>query len=148
MLEKKIKKLKGETKFQIQKIYVKNISFESPYSPSIFKEPWKPKISCDFHTICNDLEKNLFEVTLKITVKVNVELKSIFSCQVYQSGIFYIKKVMEKELPHFLGVYCPNILFPYARECISNLTSKGGFPSLNLDPINFDLAFYQANLKK
>jgi preprotein translocase subunit SecB len=147
MLEKKIKK-DVDVKFQIQKIYTQEISFKSPNSPHIFKEKWNPKISCDLNTICNTLENNLFNVILQVFIKVKIELKLVFKCKTHQSGIFYIKGMSKKKLTHCLGAYCPSILFPYARESIANLTLKGGFPQLNLEPINFDVAFNQANLKE
>lgn len=148
MLEEKIQTGEKLRKFNIEKIYTKNISFESPYTPQIFKEKWEPKISCDLNTICDKLEGDLFEVILKVIVKVNIQRKLVFLCEVHQAGIFYIKNIKKVELPHCLNVYCPSILFPYIRENVSNLTSKGGFPQLNLEPINFDLAFNQIESKK
>ncbi|CAL4318183.1 Protein-export protein SecB [Buchnera aphidicola (Chaitophorus populicola)] len=148
MLEEKKQTEKKIKKFQIQKIYTKDISFESPYTPQIFKEKWDPKISCDLNTTCDKLNDDLFEVILRVTVKVNIQRKLVFLCEVNQAGIFYIKGIKKIELPHCLNVYCPSILFPYIRENVSNLTSKGGFPQLNLEPINFDLAFNQTISKK
>ncbi|CAL4318125.1 Protein-export protein SecB [Buchnera aphidicola (Chaitophorus sp. 3695)] len=148
MLEEKIQTEEKIKKFHIQKIYTKDISFESPYTPKIFKEKWDPKISCDLNTICDQLEGDLFEVILRVTVKVNIKRKLVFLCEVHQAGIFYIQGIKKKELSHCLNVYCPSILFPYVRENISNLTSKGGFPQLNLEPVNFDLAFNQIKSKK
>ncbi|WP_343183583.1 protein-export chaperone SecB [Buchnera aphidicola] len=148
MLNKKNNITNDKVTFQIHKIYVKDLSFESPNSPNIFKENWNPKISCDLNNIFDKLEKNLFDVTLRVIVKVHINLKLIFLCEVHQSGIFYIQGMSKKKLLYCLGVYCPNILFPYSRECISNLTSKGGFPQLNLEPVNFDSMFNENNIKK
>ncbi|MCW5197384.1 protein-export chaperone SecB [Buchnera aphidicola] len=147
MLEEKIKKESKIRKFHIQKIYIKDVSFESPYAPKIFKKTWNPKISCDLNTISDKLEENLFEVVLRVTVKVNIERKLVFLCEVNQAGIFYIQGIKKIELPHCLNAYCPSILFPYVRENISSLTSKGGFPQLNLEPVNFDLAFSKIQSK-
>ncbi|CAL4318015.1 protein-export chaperone SecB [Buchnera aphidicola] len=140
MSEEKQKEKKSEIQFQIQKIYTKNVSFKSPNSPYIFKEQWSPNISCDLNNICSKLEDHVFHVILKVSVKVTLQSKLIFKCKVHQSGIFYIQGMPEEELTRCLGAYCPNILFPYARECISNLTVKSGFPQLNLEPVNFDVA--------
>ncbi|CAL4318060.1 protein-export chaperone SecB [Buchnera aphidicola] len=148
MLDKKIKKKDAESKFQIQKIYIKSVSFKSPHSPYIFKEKWNPKISCDLNTVCNNLENDLFNVILQVFIEVKIELKTIFQCKIHQAGIFYICGMSKEKLTHCLGAYCPTILFPYARESVSNLTIKAGFPQLNLEPINFDLAFSKANLQK
>ncbi|CAL4318034.1 Protein-export protein SecB [Buchnera aphidicola (Periphyllus testudinaceus)] len=148
MFGKKIKKKDDTVIFQIQKIYIKDVSFESPHSPNIFKETWNPKISCDLNNIFNKLKEFLFEVTLRVIVKVHINFKLVFLCEVHQSGIFYIKGLSDKKLLYCLGVYCPDILFPYVRECVSSLTSRGGFPNLNLDPVNFDTIFKKNNENK
>ncbi|NIG99161.1 MAG: protein-export chaperone SecB [Buchnera aphidicola (Periphyllus acericola)] len=149
MLDKndKEKEIKKKEVFKIQKIYIKDLSFESPNSPNIFKENWNPKISCDLNNVFNKLEDFLFDITLRVIVKVYIDFKLVFLCEVHQSGIFYVKGFSKKKLLYCLNVYCPNILFPYIRECVSNLTSRGGFPQLNLEPVNFDSIFLKENKK-
>ncbi|AWH90706.1 protein-export chaperone SecB [Buchnera aphidicola (Melanaphis sacchari)] len=132
--------------FEIQRIYIKDVSFEAPKTPNIFHKEWNPIIKFDLNSIAHQLEKNVFEVILQVKVIVKNKKELFFLCDVYQAGIFFILNLKKDELKHCLGAYCPNILFPYARTCISTLVSYGSFPQLNLAPINFDDIFYK-NLK-
>ncbi len=129
--------------FAIQKIYTKDISFETPHSPEIFREQWKPQINVDLNTKGVSLEEGVYEVVLALTVTAKLEEKTAFLVEIQQAGIFTIKGIKEAELPVMLGSFCPNILFPYAREVISDLVTKGGFPQLLLAPVNFDALFAQ-----
>ena len=129
--------------FNIQRVYIKDISFESPSTPEIFKVEWKPELNLDINTDAKRLEGDLFDVTLKLTVKVKIGEKIPFLIEVKQSGIFLLKNFPEEQLHYMLGSFCPNILFPYARETISDLTTRGGFPPLYLAPINFDVLYQQ-----
>jgi preprotein translocase subunit SecB len=140
MSEKKTKK-----KFlEIQRIYIKDASFEAPNTPNVFHKKWNPKIKFNLNTISKKLKPNIFETILQVRVIVKSEESLIFLCDVHQAGIFFISDLNESELKHCLGSHCPNILFPYARTCISNLVSYGSFPQLNLAPINFDDIFYKS----
>ncbi|XOV79793.1 MAG: protein-export chaperone SecB [Aestuariibacter sp.] len=130
--------------FAIQRVYCKDISFETPNSPTIFKQEWKPEIKQDIHTKTAKLEEDgAYEVALTITVTAKLGDATAFLCEVQQAGIFTIGEVPENQRAHMLGAFCPNILFPYARETISNLINRGTFPAFNLAPVNFDAIFAQ-----
>lgn len=132
--------------FEIQRIYTKDVSFEAPNSPKIFQKEWSPDVNLDLNASSTVLEDNVYDVVLSLTVTVNVasesiEPETVFLCEVHQAGIFTVSGMDANQLEHCLGAYCPTILFPYARECISNLVSRGTFPQLNLAPVNFDALF-------
>ena len=132
--------------FAIQRIYTKDLSFETPNAPAIFKKEWKPEVKLDLDTRSNKLEDGVYEVVLSLTVTTSVGDETAFLCEVQQAGIFSAPDgddVPEGQLAHLLGSFCPNILFPYARECISSLVNRATFPQLNLAPVNFDALFAQ-----
>lgn len=133
--------------FQIQRVYTKDISFETPNSPAIFQKEWKPEIKLDLDTRTAELNPNLYEVVLAVTVTATIGEETAFLCEVQQAGIFSIGEMPEQNKAHTLGSFCPNMLFPYAREAISNLVNRGTFPPLNLAPVNFD-AIFAAYLQK
>jgi preprotein translocase subunit SecB len=133
--------------FGIQRIYVKDISFESPSSPQIFKEQWSPQINLEVHSKADRLEGDSWEVTLQLTVQARKESKAVFLIEVEQAGIFNVKGVEGDELGRILGTYCPNILYPYAREVVDTLAVRGSFPALMLQPINFDALYDQERAK-
>lgn len=133
--------------FIIQKIYCKDVSFETPNSPQLFTEKWEPELKVDLHTAVNPLAENVFEVVLTVTGTVKVGEKTAFLAEVQQAGIFNVVGFEKVHLDGMLGSYTPNILFPYAREVISDLVNKGGFPQLILQPVNFD-AIYSQHLKQ
>lgn len=137
----------GQGQFQIQRIYTKDISFETPNSPAVFQKEWKPEIKLDLDTRTQQLGENNYEVTLAVTVTATLGEETAFLCEVQQSGIFTIAEMPEGNKAHMLGAFCPNVLFPYARETISNLVNRGTFPALNLAPVNFD-AIFAAYLQK
>lgn len=136
----------NETHFSIEKIYLKDVSFESPASPAIFTEDWKPEINMDLNSQGQPVADNVYEVELRITVTAKNNDTTAFLVEIKQCGIFAIKGMDEANLNGMLGSFCPNILFPYAREAISDLVTKGGFPQLLLAPVNFD-AIYAQHLK-
>jgi len=129
--------------FAIQRIYMKDLSFETPNSPAIFQVEWQPEVKLDLDTRSQRLDEGVFEVVLSLTVTATVGDKTAFLCEVQQAGIFTIGNVADLELAHMLGAFCPNVLFPYAREAVSNLVNRGTFPQLNLAPVNFDALFAQ-----
>ena len=141
----------GETaaqQFVMQRLYTKDLSFESPDSPNVFLKAWKPQINVDLNTKSNVLdEPNNYEVILSITVTAQVEEKSAFLVEVQQAGIFLAQGLSDDQLRTVLGTVAPTILFPYARECVDALCIKGGFPAVMLAPVNFD-ALYQEALKQ
>jgi len=137
---------KAEQQFIIERVYIKDISFESPNSPAIFTQEWKPDTSLNLNTQVNALADDHYEVELHLNVSVKGEDgKTAFLVEAVQAGAFLIKGYEAEQLNHLLASYCPGQLFPYAREVISNLVSKGSFPEMHLSPINFD-ALYAKNL--
>ncbi|MDR7345148.1 preprotein translocase subunit SecB [Pantoea alhagi] len=131
----------SEMSFQIQRIYTKDISFEAPNAPQVFQKEWEPEVKLDLDTASSQLSEGIYEVVLRVTVTASVGTETAFLCEVQQAGIFTISGIEGTQMAHCLGAYCPNILFPYARECITNLVSRGTFPQLNLAPVNFDALF-------
>ena len=136
----------AEQQFIIERVYIKDISFEAPNSPAIFTEDWKPDTSLNLNTQVNPLGDDHYEVELHLNVTVKGEDgKTAFLVEAVQAGAFLIKGYEADQLNHLLASYCPGQLFPYAREVIANLVSKGSFPEMHLSPINFD-ALYAKNL--
>ena len=133
----------NEQQFQLQKIYLKDTSFETPNSPEIFTENWEPDVNVELQTAGKPLADDVNEVALTVTVTVKVDDKTAYLVEVHQAGVFTLSGFNETERAHMLGSYCPNILFPYAREAISDLIGKGGFPQLLLAPVNFDALYAQ-----
>lgn len=129
--------------FMIQKIFIKDASFESPQAPTVFKGKWQPEANIDLNTDANKVDNDLYEVTLTVTVTAKNDQQAAFVAEVKQSGIFTINGIAENQMGHLLGSFCPTILFPYAREAISNLVTRGGFPELAIAPINFDVLYAQ-----
>lgn len=130
-----------EVQFNMQRIYTKDISFETPNSPAVFQKEWKPEIQLDIDTRTAEITAGVYEVTLSVTVTATNDGQTAFLCEVQQAGIFAIGDIPDNNKAHMLGSYCPNMLFPYARETVSNLVNRGTFPPLNLAPVNFDAIF-------
>lgn len=133
----------NEAHFSIEKIYLKDVSFESPAAPAIFTEDWSPEINMDLNSQGQVIDNNVYEVELSITVTAKNKDKTAFLVEIKQCGIFSISGMDDANLNGMLGSFCPNILFPYAREAISDLVTKGGFPQLLLAPVNFDAIYAQ-----
>lgn len=129
--------------FQINRVYTKDISFETPNSPAIFAEKWEPQVKVDLNTQATAIADNVYEVVLMLTVEAKLGDKSAYLAEVKQAGIFSLSGFSEQEMGPMLHSFCPNILFPYAREVISDLVAKGSFPQLLLAPINFDAVYAQ-----
>ncbi|HPQ95980.1 MAG: protein-export chaperone SecB [Thiothrix sp.] len=127
-----------ESQFIIQRIYLKDVSFEAPNSPEVFTREWAPETDLDLNTAVNVLQNNNYEVELALTITVKSKDKTAFLVEVKQAGVFFITGYAQEQLNHLLAAYCPNTLFPYAREVIAGLVSKGSFPEMHLSPINFD----------
>ena len=137
----------SQGKFGIQKIYVKDLSFEAPNSPQNFSEQWEPNVNLDLNTSAQGVAEHNFEVVLSITVTVSNNDKTAYLVEVQQAGIFHLEEFPDSVLRAMLGSFCPNILFPYAREAVSDIVTRGGFPQLLLAPINFD-ALYEQHLQQ
>ena len=138
---------KTEQKFTIQRIYVKDISFEAPSSPGTFTEKWEPKLNVELNTQANQLNEGLFEVVLNVTVTAKLGEKTAYLVEAQQAGIFEISGFEEEQMGHMIHSFCPNVLFPYAREVVGDMVNRGSFPQLNLAPVNFD-AIYADHLKQ
>jgi preprotein translocase subunit SecB len=132
-----------EQHFAIQRIYVKDLSFEAPGVPDIFQHDWKPDMHLDLHTQVAEVQTNVYEVMLTLTVNVKSETKTAFLVQVQQAGIFTIVGFSPEQMDHTLKAYCPSVLFPFAREVVSDLVTRGSFPQLVLAPVNFDALYAQ-----
>ncbi|WP_295383749.1 protein-export chaperone SecB [uncultured Thiodictyon sp.] len=132
-----------ERQFAVQRIYTKDLSFESPNAPEVFRGDWKPENELNLNTKVNRLDEQTFEVVLSVTVTAKVADKTAFIVEVHQAGIFTLGGFSEQELGPMLGAYCPNLLFPYAREVVSDLVTKGSFPQLVLQHVSFDALFAQ-----
>ncbi|ADZ92762.1 protein-export chaperone SecB [Marinomonas mediterranea] len=132
---------------QMQRVFLKDISFESPRSPMIFQEEWKPELGLELNTKSRQVGENVYEVVLEITVNVKNEGEPAYLVQVQQGGLFTISGLEEQQLHHALGAFCPGTLFPYARENIDAIVVKGSFSPVMLAPINFD-ALYLESLQK
>ncbi|MDM8558344.1 protein-export chaperone SecB [Candidatus Parabeggiatoa sp. HSG14] len=129
--------------FGVQNVYIKDISFETPNSPQIFMESWKPQLEMEISNDINTLQDDIYEVVLNLTVTVKVGEKTAFLVEVHQAGIFALKGFAKEKLSYMLNSYCPNILFPYIRETISSLVTRGGFQPFFLAPVNFDALYNQ-----
>jgi len=131
--------------FKIQRVYLKDVSFESPQSPKVFVGGvnWKPNVSLHLNTESTKLENDLYEVVLTVTATVKLEEEVAYLTEIKQAGLFLVKGFEPARLGPMLGSFCPNLLFPFAREEIASLVQKGGFPQLLLDPVNFDALYAQ-----
>ncbi|BBR52066.1 MULTISPECIES: protein-export chaperone SecB [Pseudomonas] len=129
--------------FSLQRIYVRDLSFEAPKSPQIFRQQWEPSVSLDLNTRQKALESDFHEVVLTLSVTVKNGEEVAFIAEVQQAGIFLIKNLDAASMSHTLGAFCPNILFPYARETLDSLVTRGSFPALMLSPVNFDALYAQ-----
>ena len=134
----------NQPQFALQRIYVKDLSFESPNSPLVFQEQWKPQVNLDLNTSHNKVSDNQYEVVLSLTVTAKVGEKVAYIVEIQQGGVFLVQGIEGQQLGQMLGAYCPTILFPYARETIDNVVNKGSYPALMLAPVNFDALFAQA----
>ncbi len=129
----------------ISKIYIKDFSFESPQAPQVFKSgEWKPKTNLNLRSGHTHVEDNIHEVVLTITVEAKDEDKTLFLMELHQAGLFELAGYDGEELAAIVGTFCPNLLFPYAREAIAATIQKGGFPEFVLQPINFDALYMQS----
>lgn len=138
-----------QVQFSLQRIYVKDLSFESPKAPSVFQSQWNPHVNLDLNTRHTQLQDGIHEVVLNLSATVtNGEEDVTFIAEVQQAGIFAISGLDEAAMRHTLGAFCPNILFPYAREAIDNLVLRGSFPPLMLSPVNFDALYAQAEQRR
>ncbi|MDO8893422.1 protein-export chaperone SecB [Nitrosomonas sp.] len=129
--------------FAIEKIYVKDLSLEIPNAPNIFLERDTPEINLQLGTKSQGIDEGLYEVLLTVTVTAKIKDKIMFLVEVQQAGIFRIRHVPDGEIDPVLGIGCPNILFPYLRETVSDIVTRAGFPPVILNPVNFEAIYQQ-----
>jgi|TARA_B110000908_G_scaffold23735_1_gene27082 preprotein translocase subunit SecB len=133
-----------QQQFGVQRIFVKDASFESPMGLAVFGRPWQPKVNVDMNTKSEKVSDDSFEVVLTVTVTANLEEEAALLIEVQQAGVFLIKGLEQENLRQALGIMAPSLLFPYLRETIDSLAVKGGFPPISLQPINFEALYRQA----
>ncbi len=133
----------AQPQLALERIYVKDLSLEVP-GAEVFTKEWKPELDINLATNADRLDDDHYQIILTVTVNAKNDGAAAFIAEVHQAGIFLIKDVPEEQLGQILGAYCPNILFPYAREVISDIVTRGSFPQLLLAPVNFDQAYLQS----
>lgn len=133
--------------FSIEKLYVKDVSLEIPSAPQVFLEREAPQVDIQLHHNSQRVDEGIYQTVLTVTVTAKVGEKVLFLVEAGQAGIFQVRNIVGQELDAVLGMACPNILFPYVREVISDLTVRAGFPPVVLSPVNFE-AIYQAQLQQ
>lgn len=134
--------------FLVQRVYVKDLSLETPMGTDGFLINQQPSMHQDLETEINKLADDTYETVLKLTLSATIEDKTVFLIEIHQAGIFVVKGIEEAQLTHVLNTVCPNILFPYARETIDSCLVKASFPPLMIPPINFDALYAQAMQEK
>jgi preprotein translocase subunit SecB len=135
----------AEKRLSITKIYLKDFSFESPQAPAVFQQgDWKPQTDLNLRSGHEAVGGDHHEVVLTVTIEAKADDKTFFLIELQQAGLFEIAGYGEEEMGAIVGSFCPNILFPYARETIASLIQKGGFPEFVLQPINFDALYLQS----
>jgi preprotein translocase subunit SecB len=143
--ERQVPEANNAQQFTIQKIYTRDISFESPNSPEVFRgNDWDPTLDVQLTSKSRSIGENIFEVVLNITVTATLDTdRTAYLAEVQQAGIFSMSGFESNDLQYMLGSYCLNILFPFAREALSDLVTRGGFPQMLLSPVNFDALLQQ-----
>ena len=136
----------AQPQLALERIYAKDLSFEVP-GANVFTKEWQPELNINLSPAAEKIDDTHFEVSLKVVVQANNAGDTAFIVDVTQAGIFLIDGIEEDRLPYILGAYCPNILFPFLREAVNELVTKGSFPQLLLTPINFDAEF-EANMER
>lgn len=129
--------------FAIEKLYLKDLSLEIPNSPQIFLEREQPQIDVQLHTQGNGVSDGIYEVVLTVTVTAKIKDKTVFLVEAGQAGIFQIRNVPQQDMDSVIGIACPNILFPYAREAVSDVVTRAGFPPVVLNPVSFEALYQQ-----
>ena len=133
----------AQQNFMIQKVYLKDLSFEAPNSPAIFSENWQPEANMEMNTSFEKIDAQHYEVVLNLNITAKNKDKVAFIIELKQAGVFLIENIEGDALNHLLHGYCPTALFPYARDTIASEVFRGSFPELNLAPINFDALYLQ-----
>jgi preprotein translocase subunit SecB len=134
----------AEKQLLLQKIYIKDLSFESPRAPAVFSSNASPQTQLNIKSTARELAPDTQEVILTLTLEVTDQEKTLFMVEIEQAGLFRIQGYSDEERRLLIGSYCPGTLYPFAREAISDVVTRGGFPQLLLQPINFDGLYAQA----
>lgn len=134
--------------FSIEKVYVKDVSLEVPNAPQIFLERETPEIDVKLHTASGGVNEGFFETSITVTITAKSKDKTVFLVEVAQAGIFQIRNIPPEDIDAILGITCPNIIFPYVRETVSDLVTRAGFPPVLLNPMNFEALYQQQQLAK
>jgi preprotein translocase subunit SecB len=132
-----------ERQFLVQRIYSKDVSFEAPNTPRMFQENWSPQINVGLGTDVNRIDGENIELVLKVSVEAKHADKTVFLVEVQQAALFLVKGFNEEETAALMGVAAPNVVFPYARELVSDLVTRGSFPQFVLQPVNFEAIYTQ-----
>ena len=137
----------GGPQFSVEKLYVKDVSFEAPNAPAVFNEQAQPQLQMNLNQRVQRLNENAFEVVLGVTLTCTIDEKTAYLAEVQQAGVFGLAGFDETTLDAILGTHCPNVLYPYVRQVIGDLIAAGGFPPFLLQPINFE-ALYAESLRQ
>ncbi|NIP17062.1 MAG: protein-export chaperone SecB [Xanthomonadales bacterium] len=132
-----------EARFQLQKLYVKDVSFEVPNAPQVFQEPGQAEVKLNLSQRVNNITEGIYEVVLTVTVTATADEKTAYLAEIHQAGLFGIAGLEEAQLQGALNTLCPHTLFPYASRSITDLVASGGFPPLVLQPVNFEQIYMQ-----
>jgi preprotein translocase subunit SecB len=138
----------AQRQFLVQRIYTKDISFESPNAPQTFQENWNPEINVGLGSEVNKIGDENIELVLKVSVEAKHDGKTVFLVEVQQGGLFLIQGFNDEETDALMGIAAPNVLFPYAREAVSDLVTRGSFPQFVLQPVNFEAIYTQQRQAK
>jgi len=133
-----------QVRFSVQRIYIKDASFEAPDTPESFRRAYQPQVNFTINSRSKKVEDGIFEVVLRLTADVKQEGKTVFLVEVQQAGVFEVAGLEGDRLDQVLSITCPSVLFPYGREAIDSLVTKASFPALMLAPINFEAVYAQA----
>lgn len=134
--------------FSIEKIYVKDLSLEIPNAPEVFLQREQPQIEVQLHSEGKGVDEGIYQVVLTVTVTAKLADKTMFLVEAAQSGIFQVRNVPQQDIEPILAIACPNILFPYARETVSDTVSRAGFPPVLLAPVNFEALYQQRMMER
>jgi len=133
-----------QQQFAVQRLYVKDVSFEAPQGAAVFTKQWQPEVQVDLNTKNSKIADDQFEVVLTVTITAKLDGEVAFLIEAQQAGLFMVQGLDDNQLRQALGIMAPNLLFPYVREVIDNMAIKGGFPAIGLQPVNFEALFVQA----
>jgi len=133
----------SETTFQIEKIYVKDLSLELPNAPQVFMQSDQPQLEVQIANEATRIAEGIFEVTVGVTVTARAGERTVFLVEAVQAGLFQIAGVPDEEMGPLLGIGCPTILYPYARETVSDMVTRAGFPPVLLAPVSFEAIYAQ-----